>query len=786
MEAQQREQRELEARRARSARRREDWLVEQESLRAEMRQMLDMQREQAVKIERQEAQREEEHGKLEQELRDAIEKQQSQSSEDAAARATWETQNQKLRDEASVQSQIAEIAQQLAEQSVAQQTTLENNAAQQELAEELRTAIKSHTDILQEVHNVLGEARALGAQEEAEETAATNQQLLEEIHQSLESHKAVLREAQSQSEVSIQGVQSQIAEALAARAVALPDVSADGILSALHEKREDSVEANESLTATLRANVGQALAPLTQHIKDIECRQEELSELLIEQKKKRAEDDELSKSSAALDAMARQEAAQERLVHELHQGLELQKSELREARSRAEPAIRTEVELALARNDASVSASQQSLESEVQQALEKKQREVVETNRATAAALQRQVAEALAPLTRHIKDVERRQDDDVLRVQADGERSRAQLETEFRKAREAQDRSIQMQMRMESSVQTQMSQAFEVFKVQLRDTDRARTDDLERMKQEELTRKLINEEHEAQRRQERAALLQLQEAEIQQRERRRENDRLAEELHQAHESELQRREADLRKELEWKVEKRSMQFRDEHREMMFKSEFRQLEWQVDWQAVQLLEDSDLLRPSSAQSSRRTRSQSRVRENLFNALAASRENLAFAGQEVRSSDAEDPGDDPELFPEGGRLQLPLRVGRAKQSMTHRSSRPCSSNSRRSRRPASAAHSDRSLAAEIAADLASDPPRSRANSSRRSRQHHSQEVAGAMPHKQHSSRWYDMQHARQSDQQLLKSGGRSGTNGPVALTLDDIYRAYPEVSQIISLG
>lgn len=98
-----------------------------------------------------------------------------------------------------------------------------------------------------------------------------------------------------------------------------------------------------------------------------------------------------------------------------------------------------------------------------------------------------------------------------------------------------------------------------------------------------------------------------------------------------------------------KAEHRETQWRSECRELELKAEMKELQWQADWQAVQRLENSDLLKnatgqqqvstarssergPDSSRSLESSRSQHRLRsrkaEALSNAIAASQENTAM--------------------------------------------------------------------------------------------------------------------------------------------------------------
>merc|ERR1719375_2225725 len=76
-------------------------------------------------------------------------------------------------------------------------------------------------------------------------------------------------------------------------------------------------------------------------------------------------------------------------------------------------------------------------EADVRCALEEKQRQALETNKALAAALQKQVADAFAPLSQHVEEVERRQEDELYLAQQREEHARQEVEAEVRRVKEA-------------------------------------------------------------------------------------------------------------------------------------------------------------------------------------------------------------------------------------------------------------------------------------------------------------------------------------------------------------
>jgi len=295
-----------------------------------------------------------------------------------------------------------------------------------------------------------------------------------------------------------------------------------------------------------------------------------------------------------------------------------------------------------------------------------------------------------------------------------------------------------------------------------------------------------------------------------------------------------------------KAEKREMQWRVEQRELEWKAELRQMEWQIDWQSAKLVEESELLRPlDPMQSDRRSRSNSRVREHLINAVAAAQNDAtggaasdaavvgsrncrralqrpssagggAVGSRRYRNSwdEAEDaierlvdhavPGFCARHGLGLGAHSQSAKPWRTKQTATV----PSSSQTRSARRPRSAIPTSRkSLAEEVAADLdgvpATDGSLSTAesagdegDSAAFSRGRTGQEVqskkarssSSGLTYKQvasHSTKWFDLQRAKQ---RAHKTGGFTPANAavPTMATLDEVCLAYPQVSQILAAG
>jgi len=272
--------------------------------------------------------------------------------------------------------------------------------------------------------------------------------------------------------------------------------------------------------------------------------------------------------------------------------------------------------------------------------------------------------------------------------------------------------------------------------------------------------------------------------------------------------------------MEWIAEKRELEWRAEHRELEWKARIRQLQWKADMQAAQELEESDLLEPAGPVLPPRSRSNSRVREALHDALAASqgsrRSSTSGANSRPQSRPqssgrsrherhrSKEPTDPEEAINRFIEHAIPLGdpVGEAAAARIIRMPRPRSANrmsgrgsrsepalytkGSHSKRPGSACPSShRSLADEVAADLEPDAE----PSFNRQRPRSAAGGRGAPSYKSvanHSTKWFEIQQARQRDKHALKGGGFGDQRGPSTLGFGDVARAYPEASAIWSSG
>jgi len=548
------------------------------------------------------------------------------------------------------------------------------------------------------------------------------------------------------------------------------------------------------------------------------------------------------------------EVAQKQMQDELRESLEAQRVMFQEAAQRQEQAAELAAQRQVKEAVESKTIARREFEAEVRRALEEKQRQAMEANQTLAAALQKQVADTFAPLSQHLEDVDLRQEEDNERSKAREEKARKDLEVEVHRVQEAEKRTREMQQRTEAAVQEQLGKAMELFKDQVQEVERARADDAERVKRSDVERRAkLEEDREVQNRAERQNRWRLEELEEKQSRSQDDASRLEEALRKARDGELERKDAEVRRQMEWQAEKREMQWKAEAREMEWKSEVRQMEWQMDWQTARFVEESELLRPPEPALSSRVRSESRVRERLSHAVVAAggeamgvapavssrpsgggprrseRPHSAGAIRPRRFKDKWEEAEDaieklvgyavPGGFQIGGGApgQRSLRPQSA-PSAKQRSSRPVSAGrSRSSARPGTT--SRRSLAEEVAADLDGMPafdqpsdglsttdstgddynaaPVKRVDMARVQAQPGKLRSASIGASYQqvasHSKTWFDLQRAKKRDNKVggrepWLAGGRGDTAmpNPVSVSLDEVCRAYPEVSQILKVG
>jgi len=402
----------------------------------------------------------------------------------------------------------------------------------------------------------------------------------------------------------------------------------------------------------------------------------------------------------------------------------------------------------------------------------------------------------------------------------------------------------------------------EQINCQLQDVQQARADDAERSKRAEMERRAYMEDEKAERdRAERKARCRLEE---EQERRQADKARLEEELRISREDALKRKDEEVRRQMEWLNESREMKWKAECRELEWKSEVKQVEWQMDWQKARLVEESELLRPAEPLvSERRPRSQSRVREELFNAVAAAQGDISDIGPLIpgrrqgnaRKAPAFYPGTDQRARPSSAAAVVTARRYKDKweeaEDVIERlvdhavpglvsaglgygadvyteaprpqtSKRPggygSARNSRNSSRPSSAnpVSSRRSLAEEVAADLDGFPTSDCSPQESTSDQYNApaprkvgkSSSSSAMTYRQaacHSAKWFDQQRSKQRGQKGAATLSEShacacgsvfapgskfcqncGSRREDTMPLDQVRRAYPEVSAILAAG
>jgi len=411
--------------------------------------------------------------------------------------------------------------------------------------------------------------------------------------------------------------------------------------------------------------------------------------------------------------------------------------------------------------------------------------------------------------------------EDLSLAQQREERARQEAHAEAQQMKEAERRARETQQRTEAAVQEQLGKAMELIRNQVQDLDRARAEDAEELRRKEAERKRkIDEDKQLRDREERQARWRMEELEQKQKRSQEDAVRLEEELRRAREGEIRRKEEDMRRELEWKAEKR------------------QMEWQKDWQAARLVEESELLRPTeSVHAGGRSRSNSRVRQQIMNAVVAAQDSdpdfIVASDHRPRTSQRERPWsagavrhrrckgtwEDAEdaverLADHVGRSGVAAGFGLGSdsyhQNLKARNTKRSGPDSRSSTRPSSTVPpSHRSLAEEVAADLDGMPPGEPhgssspesgddgdAPTSRNGRSRHRNQaekprsLSSGASYRQvanHSTRWYDLQRAKQRDRKagaLYDAQVEGGV--PMTVTLEEVCRSYPQVQKILQLN
>lgn len=253
-----------------------------------------------------------------------------------------------------------------------------------------------------------------------------------------------------------------------------------------------------------------------------------------------------------------------------------------------------------AKAEAAAEMARVHFEERMSSTLEAQRKEIQEHKVAMAETIRSEVSEAIAPVLKRADAAERERADALRRAKdtEDVERRRASLEMQELRRTEAQ--TLDAQRKTEQAVQSRLSESIEMLKAQAKDSTRILEEAAEKSRRAEKEHRLqLDDERERQRREERAAQRRLEEIEGRQRRMMEDRQRLEEELRRQRDQEMSRREEDLRRQMELKAEAREMQWRAEHQELKYKAEMRQREWEADWQAAMSLTGSHLLRQGKA-------------------------------------------------------------------------------------------------------------------------------------------------------------------------------------------
>jgi hypothetical protein len=354
-----------------------------------------------------------------------------------------------------------------------------------------------------------------------------------------------------------------------------------------------------------------------------------------------------------------------------------------------------------------------------------------------------------------------------------------------------------VQSRTEALVKQQISEAMDVFMTEFKEIEHSRKEDTERIRLIETARKQkLEDEREQQNRADAQTKWRLQEAEERQKRSREDMQRLEEELWKTKHAEVLRREEAVRRDMEWHSEKREYEWRAQHRELELKAEVKQMEWQLDFRRAKSEKELGAERPQSS---------SRVRNSLYDAVAAAndyddRATYSSGPKETRKSRADkkrpksagslraprtkDPWEDAEDAIE--RLveqSIPRNVARG-FGISDEAVRP--SRSGRSSRPSSAVpFSTRSVVDDVAADLDVDSLGAyrelRIDDTMKKGKAHKRSPLGKS--RSQSRMMSYGQVARMIHQQQPK---QRDSKDALPMTLKEVFRSYPEVAQILSVG
>jgi len=203
-----------------------------------------------------------------------------------------------------------------------------------------------------------------------------------------------------------------------------------------------------------------------------------------------------------------------------------------------------------------------------------------EASRSVSRTVHDEVSEAMTPVQDQLERVRRKSAEDIARAEAGEEEARRSLASEMAQLRESE---VETRMaakkaleRAEHRVQDQVSETVAMLK-----SEQAKND-ARRAKEEKIAKARLEKTEASHRQAKEAQRL------------------LEQQLQLQREEDMRRAEREMRLQLELKAEQRELQWKAEHRELELKSELKQMRWQSEWQAVQQLEDSELLRkPSSS-------------------------------------------------------------------------------------------------------------------------------------------------------------------------------------------
>jgi len=318
----------------------------------------------------------------------------------------------------------------------------------------VREALSLHAQGFQEISEFVAQQKAnVNASASADDREGRKQrdelkeQLLAEIRKSQEAQNSMLLEAQARSRSDVQRLVAEVVQSE-------------------EEKHREMLEASKA-TVTY---ISDALAPLTRHVMDIDSRQQEVADALREQCKDNGSENQQAHALAAAtcaNVAARQEAAQERLMQEVQESLEFQRLAFSEAQAGAEQAAQRQVQEMLAKAHLSSMTSHKEFEAKLQRMLEDRQRDVLQKSQAMTTSMRNEISETLVPLSQHVQEVERRQEEDLKQALLSEQRAHLQLQSELRYMRESEERALEAQKRTEAAIQGQVCQALDSFKRQV-------------------------------------------------------------------------------------------------------------------------------------------------------------------------------------------------------------------------------------------------------------------------------------------------------------------------------